>query len=58
VIGSTDEKGGYPASDPQKPENLAATIFEALGLPKEITWEDMSNRPHFLYEAEPIKGLT
>ena len=57
VIGSTDAKGGYPASDPQKPENLAATIYEALGLPRDITWEDLGNRPHFLYEAEPIKGL-
>ncbi|MDB6120319.1 MAG: hypothetical protein JWO08_4100 [Verrucomicrobiaceae bacterium] len=57
VIGSSDKHGGYPDSDAQKPENLAATIFEALGLPREITWEDLSSRPHFLYEAEPIKGL-
>ena len=28
-----------------------------LGLPREITWQDLGNRPHFLYEAEPIKGL-
>jgi len=57
VIGSSDKHGGQPASDAQKPENLAATIYEALGLPREITWEDLSNRPHYLYEAEPIKGL-
>ncbi len=57
VIGSSDKHGGYPDSEPQKPENLAATIFEALGLPREITWQDLGNRPHFLYEAEPIKGL-
>jgi hypothetical protein len=57
VIGSSDKHGGYPDSDPQKPENMAATIFEALGLPREVTWHDLSNRPHFAYEAEPIKGL-
>jgi len=57
VIGSSDKHGGFPASDAQKPENLAATIFEALGLPREITWQDLGNRPHFLYEAEPIRGL-
>ena len=57
VIGSTDKIGAYPASDPQKPENMAATIYEALGLPREITWTDLTNRPHYLYEAEPIKGL-
>jgi hypothetical protein len=58
VIGATDKHGGQPDSDAQKPENMAATIFEALGLPREITWKDLGNRPHFLYEAEPIKGLT
>lgn len=57
VIGSSDETGGYPETDAQRPENLAATIYEALGLPREITWEDLGNRPHYLYNAEPIKGL-
>jgi hypothetical protein len=57
IIGSTDKTGAYPDSEPQRPENMAATIYEALGLPREITWTDLSGRPHFLYEAEPIKGL-
>jgi hypothetical protein len=57
VIGSSDKLGGYPEEDAQKPENLAATIYEALGLPREISWTDLSNRPHFLYNADPIKGL-
>lgn len=58
VIGSSDNIGAYPATDPQKPENLAATIYQALGLPREITWQDLKGRPHFLYEGEPIKGLS
>jgi hypothetical protein len=33
VIGSSDRIGGYPASDPQTPEQMAATIYEALGIP-------------------------
>ena len=57
VIGSTDKIGAYPDSDPQKPENMAATIYEALGLPRSITWTDLQQRPHWLYEADPIKGL-
>ncbi len=57
VIGSSDKHGGYPDSDSQKPENMAATIYEALGLPKEVTWPDLSGRPHFLYNDDPIKGL-
>ena len=58
VIGSSDNVGAYPASAPQKPENLAATIYEALGLPRSISWADTTGRPHFRYDAEPIKGLT
>lgn len=58
VVGSSDEIGAYPASAPQRPENLAATIYEALGLPRSITWNDVTGRPQHLFEAEPIQGLT
>ena len=58
VVGSSDAKGGYPATDPQTPENFAATIFHALGLPKTAAWNDAENRPHFLYHADPIRGLS
>jgi uncharacterized protein (DUF1501 family) len=57
VIGSTDAKGAYPADAAQRPENLAATIYEALGIPRWAEWHDPLARPHSVYEAEPIKGL-
>ncbi|MSR43623.1 MAG: DUF1501 domain-containing protein, partial [Pedosphaera sp.] len=57
VIGSSDKIGGYPASDPQKPENLAATIYHALGLPSTLSWNDTTGRPHSLYHGAPIAGL-
>jgi hypothetical protein len=57
VIGSSDKHGGYPASDPQTPEQLAATIYRALGLPKTVAWHDQLDRPHYVYHGEPIKGL-
>ena len=57
VIGETDKTGGYPAKDPQTPENMAATIFHALGLPKSVDWHDFTGRPFPLYHADPIKGL-
>jgi hypothetical protein len=57
VIGETDARGAYPSKDPQKPENLAATIFEALGIPRHVAWHDVNGRPIPLYNAEPIKGL-
>ena len=50
--------GGFPRSDPQTPENMAATIYQALGLPKTIAWHDVEGRPHYVYRGEPIPGLT
>lgn len=58
VIGSSDRHGGYPATSPQTPENMAATIYQSLGLPRTAAWHDATNRPHFLYHGEPIAGLT
>jgi len=58
VIGSSDRTGGYPAADPQTPENLAATIYSALGLPPEVAWHDDLGRPHHVYHGDPIRGLS
>lgn len=57
VVGSSDAIGAYPASAPQRPENLAATIYEALGLSRSLTWTDTTGRPHNLFQDEPIAGL-
>jgi len=56
VIGSSDRNGAYPASDPQTPENLAATIYHALGIPNEANWHDANGRPYHVYQANPIAG--
>ncbi|MBL8829516.1 MAG: DUF1501 domain-containing protein [Planctomycetaceae bacterium] len=58
VIGSSDKLGGSPLTMAQTPENFAATIYEALGIPRTAAWHDSSSRPHFVYHAEPIPGLT
>jgi hypothetical protein len=57
VVGSSDRIGGYPATSPQTPENLGATVFHALGLPHNTAWHDPAGRPNYLYHAEPITGL-
>jgi hypothetical protein len=58
VIGSSDRIGGYPASQPQTPEHLAATIYQALGIPRSAEWRDVEDRPHAIYHSDPIPGLT
>jgi hypothetical protein len=57
VVGSSDKIGGYPNSDPQTPENVAATIYQGLGLPATSAWRDAEDRPHFVYRGGPIAGL-
>lgn len=57
VLGSSDRKGEFPGSDPQRPEDFAATIYHALGLPEKITWYDQGERPHFLYHGAPMSPL-
>lgn len=57
VVGASDKNGGFPSLDPQTPENMAATIYQALGLPKTAAWYDALDRPHHIYHGEPIAGL-
>lgn len=58
VIGATDKIAAYPTVDRQTPENVAATIYHALGIPRSTAWHDVDGRPYELYCADPIGGLT
>jgi Protein of unknown function (DUF1501) len=58
VIGASDKLGGFPVDQPVKPENFAATIYHALGIPSSATWRDSQDRPHSVYFGQPIDGLT
>ena len=58
VIGASDKLGAYPANSPQKPENMAATIYHCLGIPQTAMWYDESERPSHIYHGQPIPDLT
>lgn len=57
IVGSSDKLGAYPASNPQTPENMAATIYHALGIPSTAALYDESDRPHQIYYGQPIMEL-
>lgn len=58
VVGSSDSKGAYPASDPQSPLNVLATIYRHLGVDTSISYNDLSGRPHLvLPSGKPIDAL-
>jgi hypothetical protein len=45
VYGASDRIGAYPANDPLRPEDLAATLFELLGIDPRTEVYDPLNRP-------------
>lgn len=57
VIGASDRDGAYPISNHQTPENFAASIYHALGIPRDAHWHDVTGRPYSVYEANPIERL-
>ncbi|MFM8583253.1 MAG: DUF1501 domain-containing protein, partial [Planctomycetaceae bacterium] len=57
VVGASDAQGAYPARDPQRPENLAATMYHCLGIDPAAVWHDELSRPHPIYHGEPIRDL-
>jgi hypothetical protein len=56
-VGAADKLGARPSADPQTPDNLAATIYQALGIPRSAVWRDTGARPHSFYTGEPIEAL-
>lgn len=57
IVGTTDKLAAYPIADKQTPENVAATIYDTLGIPHQSIWTDFDGRPHELYRGLPIREL-
>jgi hypothetical protein len=57
VIGQSDRIGAYPASRPYAPADLAATIYQSLGVDPATEVRDRLDRPIRLSTGEPIAPL-
>lgn len=58
VIGITDSHGGVPISEAYTPADLAATIFQQLGIGPDREFHDSLGRPYRIYRGQPIRDLT
>ncbi len=58
IVGSSDKTAAYPETDKQSPENFAATIYQALGIPRSTRWKNIDGEMQPLYRGEPIERLT
>ena len=57
VYGSSDKTGAYPASDPVRPDDLAATVFALLGLDPTTEIRDALGRPFPISSGQPVTGV-
>ena len=57
VHGASDKQGAYPAEDPVRPDDLAATIFHALGIDPHIEVRTTPARPVLISEGKPVMGV-
>lgn len=57
VFGSSDKFAAYPKLNPVTPEDIAATIYEALGISPETRVLDPLNRPHSVALGKPIREV-
>ena len=57
VHGASDRIAAYPSKDPVSPEEIAATIYHALGIPLRTEVVDHSGRPMPLAAAKPLHVL-
>jgi hypothetical protein len=54
VHGASDKNGAYPAKDPVRPDDLAATMFYLLGINPETEVKAVGNRPVKIAEGKPV----
>jgi hypothetical protein len=57
IYGSSDRIGAYPATDPVRPDDLAATMFWALGIDPATEVQDTLGRPLPVAAGQPLNAL-
>ncbi|SIO62078.1 Protein of unknown function [Singulisphaera sp. GP187] len=57
IYGSSDRIGAYPASDPVSPDDIAATMFWALGIDPATEVYDTLRRPLPIAAGKPITQI-
>jgi hypothetical protein len=57
VYGASDKNGAYPAKDPVRPDDLAATLFYMLGIDPHTEVRDVGNRPVTISDGKPVMDV-
>jgi hypothetical protein len=57
TYGRTDAVAGEVKDFPIRPDDLAATMYECLGIPADTILVDSRQRPHRITEGKPVRAL-
>ena len=58
VIGASSKDGGEIKDRPVTPGDIAATIYQHMGVPLDATYQDPTGRPRFIVDnGKPISEL-
>ena len=57
VYGASDKNGAYPAKDPVRPDDLAATVFYLLGIDPATQVKSLGDRPVNISDGKPVMGI-
>ncbi len=57
IYGASDAQGAYPAADPVRPDDIAATLYWALGIDPSTEVTDNQSRPLPIALGQPISKI-
>jgi uncharacterized protein (DUF1501 family) len=57
VIGGTDKHASEVTDSPASPDDISATLYEALGIPHQTVLHDIGGRPRHITDGSPIQAL-
>ncbi len=57
VYGASDALGAYPRDNPVAPEDLIATVYDALGVAPDSEVRDREGRPFRICDGQPVTAL-
>jgi len=57
VYGASDKTGSYPAENPVRPDDLAATIYAALGIDPHTELRSAAGRPVLAADGKVVSGI-
>jgi len=57
VFGSSDRHAAFPRENPVTPQDVIATVYHALGVPRRQVIHDQADRPHFIRPGQAIGQL-